>query len=477
MNKGFKIISLFIVLVVVLVGCKDKSAIIGDYHKFADYNFKGMDVMSHDNMSNIEHFSISEGQEIYNYLLKIKSEESSILAKDNTSANTDLNPHYIIALYFEENDYSLTVGKDYIIIGPNQISEILDQPAKNASIHLVSEKTIDEFIGLITNTKMGSKHYAKAFLERVTHPEDLESTKHFRGIFYSGEKNQYTIEEYSDSILKDYGYLMTDKAFDNAVANTFIPWAEIIREDTNYNIKVDSIDLVQKDVYDDGRVQYSYSISLSVLLADGENKPVTVSGDIVMIEENGTWLVDAFKQNPDYGNLNKLLFPHPNTQVEMFSLTDEIWVNTGEEVNVEVDQDQIIGEIKLDDIWEMTDISNKEDSKIIGSTYAYYEDSIIVKIEDKWILFSTIEDWARDNDIKLGKVFSIGYDVGDVEEIFGDLNQEEINKITEEIMNRIKKDKDYEKNKDLIIEQVFIENGITDQDKIKAAKSKLIITK
>ncbi|MDY0237101.1 MAG: hypothetical protein RBR71_13830 [Gudongella sp.] len=44
-------------------------------------------------------------------------------------------------------------------------------------------------------------------------------------------------------------------------------------------------------------------------------------------------------------------------------------------------------------------------------------------------------------------------------------------------MNRVKEDKDYEKNKDLIIEKVFIENGITDQDRIKTAKSKLIITK
>ncbi|MDY0237100.1 MAG: hypothetical protein RBR71_13825 [Gudongella sp.] len=354
MKKKFKIIAVFIVLVVVLVACKDKSAIIGDYHKFADYNFTGMDVMSYDDMSNIEHFSISEGEEIYNYLLNIKSEESSILAEDNTSANPDVNPHYIIALYFEEDDYSVTVGEDYILIGLNHVYNSADQAAENMSIHLVNKETMDEFIGLIRNQR-GSKYYAKAFLERVTQPEDLESTKYFRGVFYSGGKNQYTIEEYSNSILKDYGDLMTGQAFDNAVANTFIPWAELIREDTNYSIKIDSIDLVKMDVYDDGRVYYTYSISLSVLLANGENKPVTVSGDIVMIEENDTWIVDAFKQNPDYRDLNKLLFPHPSTQAEMISLIDEIWVNTGEEVIVEVDEDQIIGEIKLTDIWEMTD--------------------------------------------------------------------------------------------------------------------------
>ncbi|NMA49538.1 MAG: hypothetical protein GX947_07195, partial [Tissierellia bacterium] len=358
------------------------------------------------------------------------------------------------------------------------------------------------FIGLMTNPKRDSKYYAKQFLEIVTQPEDLESTKYFRDIFDSGGTSEYSMEDYGDSLKTDYGYLMTDKAFDNAVANRFIPWAELIREDTNYSIKVDSIELNKIREYDDGRIYYGYLISIRVLFSEGENPAMSVdgnnivmveeigqlvSGDIVMIEENGSWIVDAFRQNSDYQDINKLLTPNPKTEVtedpeteelpEMISTIDGIWVNTDKEINLEVDEDKIIGEIRAEDIFDMTGEYKTENSKIVGSTYAYFGDSIVVRIEDKWILFSTIEDWASDNDIKLGRAMSIGYDLSYEATIFGDLNKEEINKITGEIMAEVNEDDNYEENKDSIIEKVFKENGIRDPNKINAAKSKLTISK
>ncbi len=149
MNKKFKIVSIFIILMVLLVGCKDKAAIIGEYHKFADYNFKGMDIMSFDNMSNIKRFSILEAQEIYDHFLTIKSEESGILSEDNTPANPGVNPFYIIALYFEENDYSVTVGEDYILIAPNDVYDTVGEAAENISIHLVNKEIMNEFVEII----------------------------------------------------------------------------------------------------------------------------------------------------------------------------------------------------------------------------------------------------------------------------------------------------------------------------------------
>lgn len=167
------------------------------------------------------------------------------------------------------------------------------------------------FVGLMTNPVKDSKYYAEQFLEIVTTPEDLESTKYVRDVFYSGATSQYSIEEYGESLIKDYGYLMTDRAFDNAVSNRFIPWAELIRQDTNYNIKVDSLDVKEAKTYEDGRVHYIYLLSLRVSFVNGVDEAVSVSGDIVMIEENGVWLVDVFKWNSDYQDLNKLLFPTP----------------------------------------------------------------------------------------------------------------------------------------------------------------------
>jgi beta-lactamase regulating signal transducer with metallopeptidase domain len=342
------------------------------------------------------------------------------------------------------------------------------------------------FIGLMTNPKRDSKYYANQFMESYTKPENLESTKYFRDVFYSGGPGQYSIAEYDDILTKDYGDLMTEKALDKAVSNRFIPWAELIREDIKYNIKVDSIDLVQIDIYDDGRVYYGYLLSLRVFFDDGKNETVSVSGDIVMIEENGSWIVDVFRWNPDYQDLNKLLFPHPGIESkedpgteelpEVIQIEDELWVNTGGEVVVAVDEVEIIGEItSIIGRFEWPKENNQANFDIEGSSYGYYEDNMVIKIEDKWILFSRIEDWAGIN--ISGGFMSVGYDKSDEEEIFGDLNEEEINKVLENISEEVAEDEDYKKNKDSIIEKVFKSNGVKDPKKINAAKSKLIISK
>ena len=71
----------------------------------------------------------------------------------------------------------------------------------------------------------------------------------------------------------------------------------------------------------------------------------------------------------------------------------------------------------------------------------------------------------------------VGYSIEDKEEIFGSLSTEEINGITENILDEVAKDKNYADNIDLIIEKVFKESGINDTEKLEAAKSKLTISK
>lgn len=80
--------------------------------------------------------------------------------------------------------------------------------------------------------------------------------------------------------------------------------------------------------------------------------------------------------------------------------------------------------------------------------------------------------------IAQGKAIVICYDLDDSEEIFGDLSDEEIKDITEQIIDKVSKDDDYkEDKKDSIIEDVFKENGIEDDNQINAAKSKITISK
>lgn len=63
------------------------------------------------------------------------------------------------------------------------------------------------------------------------------------------------------------------------------------------------------------------------------------------------------------------------------------------------------------------------------------------------------------------------------EDIFGDLSIKEIEKIIDEIFEKVSKNNDSEGNIDLIIEEVFKEYGITDEDKLNTAKSKITISK
>src|SRR5690554_5739629 len=189
------------------------------------------------------------------------------------------------------------------------INLIKNKKSTNILIACIALIIIVALIGLMTNFNKDSKYYAKEFLEIVTNPEDLESTRYFRDVFDSEGTGQYSIEEYGESMEKDYGDLMTDRGFDSAVSNRFIPWDVLIREDVNYKVEVDSVDIIKMGGYEDGRVHYGYSISLRVSFSDGENEAMTVSGDIVMAEENSQWLVDAFRGSSDYQDLYKLLLP------------------------------------------------------------------------------------------------------------------------------------------------------------------------
>lgn len=179
---------------------------------------------------------------------------------------------------------------------------IKNKKRTNILIACIALIIIVSVIGLMTNFNKDSKYYAKEFLEIVTNPEGLDSTRYFRDVFDSEGIGQYSIEEYGESIKKDYGALMTDKGFDSAISNRFIPWDDLIRENVDYKVEVDSVDIIKMGDYEDGRVHYGYSISLRVLFSDGENEAITVSGDIVMVEENSQWLVDVFRGSSDYQN-------------------------------------------------------------------------------------------------------------------------------------------------------------------------------
>lgn len=71
----------------------------------------------------------------------------------------------------------------------------------------------------------------------------------------------------------------------------------------------------------------------------------------------------------------------------------------------------------------------------------------------------------------------IHYAIEDEEDIFGNLQKEEIIEIIDEIFEKVSNDENFKDNVDSIIEKVFKQHGITDEDNLDAAKSKLKISK
>lgn len=149
MNKKVQKMSLLILLVILLVACNNESLTIGEYHKFTTYDFKGMDIMPFDNMSNMKQFSQSQSQELYDYFLTILPEESDMLTDENTPASPDESPYFSIFFHFKESDYNATVGENYIAIIPNDAFETIEDVTEKTSIHLINEAKIVEFVEMI----------------------------------------------------------------------------------------------------------------------------------------------------------------------------------------------------------------------------------------------------------------------------------------------------------------------------------------
>lgn len=70
----------------------------------------------------------------------------------------------------------------------------------------------------------------------------------------------------------------------------------------------------------------------------------------------------------------------------------------------------------------------------------------------------------------------VEYAIEDERKIFGNLSLTEIEDIIDEIMKRFNENGNFEENGNLIIEEVFKEYGIVNEDQLNAAKNKIIIT-
>ncbi|WP_313756911.1 hypothetical protein [Tissierella sp.] len=89
------------------------------------------------------------------------------------------------------------------------------------------------------------------------------------------------------------------------------------------------------------------------------------------------------------------------------------------------------------------------------------------QLDEEEVVVKEIED---------GKGVKIEYAIEYEEDIFGDLSKEEINEIIDGIFEKVSKNDRYKENTDLAIEEAFKEYGITDENKLEAAKNRIAIS-
>ena len=161
---------------------------------------------------------------------------------------------------------------------------------------------------------------------------------------------------------------------------------------------------------------------------------------------------------------------------EMIMIKNKIWKNTGFPMTVQVDEDEIKGEVTSTvESFEIPTENDQANFDIKGSKYSLYGKNFVVSIDNEWILFLKEEDWTT-IDKTFNNIITIDYSKLDLE-VFGDLSQEEIDNLFMDISNEIYEDEDYESNLNSIIVSVFKEYGLDISSNIDEVMSNLKISK
>lgn len=145
MKKRIHMILAMLIIVVFLIGCKDKSATIAEYHKLETEDFTGMHIMLWDNMKKAKQFTKSQTQDIYDYFSNLEPKESNFKNDENSLES----PVYALIFHFNESVYSVSVGENYLLIALNGDYKTIEEAEKNTTLHLISNESINELEEMI----------------------------------------------------------------------------------------------------------------------------------------------------------------------------------------------------------------------------------------------------------------------------------------------------------------------------------------
>jgi hypothetical protein len=104
-----------------------------------------MHIMLWDNMKKAKQFTKSQTQDIYDYFSNLEPKESNFKNEENSLES----PVYALIFHFNESDYSVSVGENYLMISLNGEYKTIEEAEKNTTLHLISNESINELEEMI----------------------------------------------------------------------------------------------------------------------------------------------------------------------------------------------------------------------------------------------------------------------------------------------------------------------------------------
>lgn len=152
---------------------------------------------------------------------------------------------------------------------------------------------------------------AEFFYEEVALPYD------------SNMEAMEAFEEFGKMVEDKYGPWMTERGYQEALANRFVPGVEMFGRRTNNRMTAQSVVLSDEQTYQDGRMYYTYEVDVQIQLEDGETELIPVAGEIVMEKVQEEWKVDVFR--PKAEGLQELMsYGVSNLRITNWDVEDKV---------------------------------------------------------------------------------------------------------------------------------------------------------
>lgn len=246
-----------------------------------------------------------------------------------------------------------------------------------------SEKKAEEFLSTyftIENTHIADMMFDEKLIESLL-SSDYETSK--QGII--------EFKLIDEAVNAKYGDLMTEEALKRASANRTILIGEMTAREYGTRLEPNKVDIKEEKISESGIITYNFDVEALVKFKDGTDNLVNLTGKIDMVEVEGVWKVDNFKQS-DMNFTKALKLIQPNLHITNHSNAPIRRI----EVSVNGRTSGVMNADNTD-----MDKNDRFDFEMIDAEGLQYSIKLLDKDDNILIKQSYIDDFSDGKDVQL----------------------------------------------------------------------------